>query len=378
MEELLAEYEMLAHELEEFLPTDTILTFEEEETEVETFAEDEFDNSGDTISIDQDTMALEVKVEVQEIEEENVETYELLDTEPEIQEEEVELIDQHEENMTIENDIWEEVEEDPTILEEEIELSNINQAIEELTSEIEITELELVQLEKELETIIDEKQVIEQVEEPEIEAIEDNIQEEESQIEENDTDLGYEALEEQDLCNQDTMDSDTTDSTSLEAMEHEETIFDQELEENPLITLEYPFDEEFEEPEEDIQGITCDQEFEEVSGNELENQIEADYNEELEELEKIIVREENQETSEINEIINDIQPEDVKQNITLLEEHTQRETINIEMPSIQSLNDFPTIQSIETHLDNIPLQSSFGLSFTDQNFHHFSLNLLDT
>ena len=86
MEELLAEYEMLAHELEEYLPEDTILTFEEEETEVDNFAEDDDDYSGDTISIDQYTMVLEAKVEIQEAEEEEVETYELLDTEQEIQE----------------------------------------------------------------------------------------------------------------------------------------------------------------------------------------------------------------------------------------------------------------------------------------------------
>jgi len=51
VEELLAEHEMLEQELEEFLPPDTILTFEEEGTEVEDFDEDIDENSGDTINI---------------------------------------------------------------------------------------------------------------------------------------------------------------------------------------------------------------------------------------------------------------------------------------------------------------------------------------
>ena len=67
-------------------------------------------------------------------------------------------------------------------------------------------------------------------------------------------------------------------------LEHEDTRFDQEIEKNPLITLGHFSDEKLEDPEDYMQGITCDQKFEEVSINELENQTEEDHNkEELEE-----------------------------------------------------------------------------------------------
>ncbi|MFX1286258.1 MAG: hypothetical protein ACFFB5_21675 [Promethearchaeota archaeon] len=153
VEELLAEHEMLEQEFEEFLPPDTILTSEEEGTEVEDFDEDIDDNSADTICIGQDTLVLEAKFEVQEAEDEELETYELIETEQEIQDEEPDSSDQQEVDISLGNDICGEVEEDSSILEEdqEIEFSNINQNIEELPIEVEEAELEIHQLEEELE-----------------------------------------------------------------------------------------------------------------------------------------------------------------------------------------------------------------------------------
>ncbi len=369
MEELLAEYEMFAHELKEFLPSDTILTLEEAKTEAEDFAEDDENNSGDTISIDQDTLVLEAKVEVQEVEEEELETYELIDTEQEIQEEELESINQEEVNTSIENDLCEEVEEESPILEEdqEIEISNINQEIEELTAEVEVTEIEILQLEKELESIIEEELITEQVKEIEDEESTEEIHQEENQIEEygNVTDTDWEASEEQDHCDQEILDSEAIDSTSVEVIEHEETIFDQELEENPLITLEYPFDEEFGE-QDYTQASTFDQELEEAHANELEYQTEKENVEDLEKLEETLDQNEIVETSEITE--NEIQSQ---QSIISSEKAYSESEI------IQPTFHTSTSQLIEiAHTDNVPLQQTFGLSFNDENIHDFSLSLL--
>ncbi|MHA2248294.1 MAG: hypothetical protein ACXADY_25310 [Candidatus Hodarchaeales archaeon] len=361
VDELIAEYEMHAHELEEFLPPDTILTFEEAETETEDFVEDIDDVSADTISIDQDTLVLEVKVEVQEVEEEELETYELIDTEQEIQEEGLEPLDQQEVNISIENDIWEEFEENIQIIEEEqeIELSNINQAIEELTAEVEVTDLEIVQLEKELESIIEEEQIIEQVKETEevgIDELEGIEHQKETQIEEKGNDeeinLEYEKSEEQDHYKQETLDSDTSDSTSVEATEYEEPTINQELEEIPV--------------------------------NELEHQTEEDDIEELEDLEETFELDELEEETETVEITNDVQPvesedELLSQQSIMPPEEAYSESETIENTSIQLSVKIPISQSIEiAHSDNIPQQQSFGLSFDEGYLHNFSINLLDT
>ena len=360
VDELIAEYEMHAHELEDFLPPDTIFTFEEEGTEAEDFHEDIDDSSVDTISIDQDMLVLEVKVEVQEVEEEELETYELIDTEQEIQEE---ALDQQEVNISIENDIWEEVEEDTQILEEDqdIELSNINQAIEELTAEVEVTELEILQLEKELETIIEEEGMTEQAGETEnegIEELEGIKHQEESQIEENgnvgDTEWEYEESEEQDYCDQETLDSDTSDSTSVEATEYEKT--------------------------------TIDQEFEEIPVNELEYQTDKEEIEELEELEETFEIDEIEKTLETVETANNVQSvkseDEVQSQQSIIpseEAYSLSEMIDIENTSIQPSSNISLSQSIEIgRSDDIPQQQSFGLSFDERFLHNFSINSLDT
>ena len=358
VDELIAEYEVHAHELEDFLPPDTIFTFEEEGTEAEDFHEDIDDSSVDTISIDQDMLVLEVKVEVQEVEEEELETYELIDTEQEIQEE---ALDQQEVNISIENDIWEEVEEDTQILEEDqdIELSNINQAIEELTAEVEVTELEIFQLENELESIIEEEQITEQIKEIEkegIEELEEIKHQEESQIEEkgNDEDIDweYEESEEQEYYNQEKLNSDTSDSTSVEATEYEETTFEQE--------------------------------FEEIPANELEYQTEEDDIEELEELEETLDLDEIEETPETDEIASNVQSveseeELLSQQSIIPSEEAYSLSETIENTSIQPSSNIPISQSIEiAHSDEIPQQQSFGLSFDESYLHNFSINLLDT
>ncbi|MFX1286259.1 MAG: hypothetical protein ACFFB5_21680 [Promethearchaeota archaeon] len=161
-------------------------------------------------------------------------------------------------------------------------------------------------------------------------------------------------------------------------MEHEETKIDQELEENPLITLEYPFAEELKEQDKYTQEITCDQEFEEISINELENQTE-DGSEELEELEKTIEIDENVATLETVEITNDVQPEDEKQSqqsITLTKGHTLSD---IGKTSIQQLFNILNNRSIETkYSEDVLKPRSFTLTIKDEDFHDFSLNSLDT
>ena len=354
VDELLAEYEMLEHEFEEFLPSDTILTLEEEGTDAEDIDEAIDDNSIE-IGMDQNTVVLEVKTETLEVDEE-VETYEIVDIERDIHEEGLESLDRQEVNMKIEGDIWEEFEEYEQILEEnqELELSNIDQAIEELITEVELTEVELLQLEKELEPTIDEELITQELKEnvdESFEELEEIKQQEESLIDENDNvkvaDWDYEEYEVILEDNYEQVD-ELSEAITTEASEYEEMTIDQESEEKPLIELEYQADKE---------------EIAEL--NELEEGIEKD-----------------EEISELSEIINDVQSikSDDDMQYTPSKTHSSFEIIEIENASTQPSIDKPISQkSIEiAHSDHLSQQQSFGLLLDENLLHNFSINLLDT
>ncbi len=299
-------------------------------------------------------MVLEAKVEVQEAEDEELETYELIETEQEIQYEEPESLDQQEVDISLENDICGEVEEDSSILEEnqEIEFSSINQAIEELPIEVEEAELEIHQLEEEPEEELITEQV-NVIEDEGIEEFEVIKHQKESQIEENDnlggTDWEYEESEAQDHHNLETLVKNASDSP-IEATDYEETTFDQE--------------------------------FDEIAVTEFKYQVEEDKIEELEELKETFELNEITEQPETVEITDDVQLEDEiqsQQSIVSSEEvDSLSEMIDIENTSIQLSFDISN-QSMEiNYAEDVHQQQSFGLSFNDQNTHRFSLNLLDT
>ncbi len=395
VDELVAEIKTFEKELEEKLPPDVILALKQDEIET-----DELENEKDDISIEvgRDQSVLILEAETQKVVE-DPETYEIVDNEQDVREDEYESLTHLEKTIEIEKNRWEEHEKSTSILEEDTQLTKSEQASEELTNEVESLRFQISQAEKELESISKDELTLtetKQGEEIRLDVVEETKQHEE-RIDSIEIDFRDYEETEREREEESVQLKETSESLTTEAMRFEETIIDQNLEledqaEKEVLDKlteqeEILREEEIEKLPDLIEiqeDIIVDQEVEEFLSTELEHQATEEELEELNELEER-VEAALEEIAEIIETKNEnqfLEHEDKVQSRIFPPPtiaYLSNEIADIENSLAQLQIEIPIYQSMESIQANyIPQQQSFGLSFDEQVQHDFLINQLHT
>ncbi len=397
VDELVAEYKTFEKELEEILPPDAFLALKENKIDTKELDKENDDN---WIEVGRDQSVLVLEAETQKVEEEP-ETYEIVDIEPDVREDEYESLTHQEKTIETEKNRWEEHEKSTAVLEEDLDKksTNIDQASEELTNEVKLIRFQLSQAEKELESISKDELTlteIKQGEEITLDVVEETKQHEERidyiEIEFRDYEETEREREEESVQLKETSESITT-----EVMRSEGTIIDQNLEledqaEKKVLDKlteqeEILREEEIEELPDFIEiqdDVIVDQESAETLFTDLDQQATEEEFKELNELEER-VEAAIEEVAEIIETKNEnqlLEHEDKVQSeiyppSTLA--YLSNEIADIENSLAQLQIEIPIYQSIGSIQTNYPpQQQSFGLSSDVQVQHDFSITQLYT